>query len=537
MPASQAAPARRVDYHAGASHRQTDGAFADLLPEDDQLRADGIRCRRGCRCSGSRGDAARRPALQRRARAHRSARSTTAPATPARRLRDEGSQRPRRRFTHAIGSRFTGTATFNYFRYESRVGRHRRRSAVCHLRHPRRHAERAVPERHAAGPTDRRRPSSSRLPPPARLPAPGQFLASRPVVRLPVHSVTGIPPAGVPLPGRLRVGGGQRLSAGYEWERESNPDRRPFRLDNNAFFVQQQVSVRRSLVRDCRRARGQQGELRHVLQPQAVGRRLPAAVRGGAVSSLKVFGNIGRGIKSPTFSERFGGPFADPSPDLEVERARTATSASRPRSPISGFARAVVYFDNDYTDQVAFRSGFAGDGIPEYINIDGSKAHGWELELALQRPARRPHGLGQLRAGRSPRWSPTISTSQQFQPGQPLLRRPKHSGTIRAAYARGRATLNFNMRIVGDRHDNSFLFLRTVPNAAAADVDHHRYHGQPRLHRGWRQRRLPGARSAHRVRARRQRRRRVLRKRAGLPSDAALVHRRRAVPSWRHALA
>ncbi len=26
------------------------------------------------------------------------------------------------------------------------------------------------------------------------------------------------------------------------------------------------------------------------------------------------------------------------------------------------------------------------------------------------------------------------STSQQFQPGQPLLRRPKHSGTVRATY-------------------------------------------------------------------------------------------------------
>jgi outer membrane receptor protein involved in Fe transport len=58
-----------------------------------------------------------------------------------------------------------------------------------------------------------------------------------------------------------------------------------------------------------------------------------------------------------------------------------------------------------------------------------------------------------------------ISTSQQFQPGQPLLRRPRHSGTVRATYTLGRANVFFNMRIVGDRHDNSFLSLRTVPNA------------------------------------------------------------------------
>ena len=57
------------------------------------------------------------------------------------------------------------------------------------------------------------------------------------------------------------------------------------------------------------------------------------------------------------------------------------------------------------------------------------------------------------------------STSQQFQPGQPLLRRPQHSGSVRAAYTYGRATVNFNLRVIGQRFDNSFLFLRTVPNS------------------------------------------------------------------------
>ena len=113
---------------------------------------------------------------------------------------------------------------------------------------------------------------------------------------------------------------------------------------------------------------------------------------------------------------------------------------------------------------MAYTGGFVGDGKPEYINIDGSEAHGWELELALQRP------IGGLTASASyalvdSEVVTTISTSQQFQPGQPLLRRPRNSGAVRAAYALGRATINFNMRMVGQRHDNSFLFLSTVPNA------------------------------------------------------------------------
>jgi len=59
-----------------------------------------------------------------------------------------------------------------------------------------------------------------------------------------------------------------------------------------------------------------------------------------------------------------------------------------------------------------------------------------------------------------------VSTSQQFQPGQPLLRRPKHAGTIRAAWVGGRVSVNASARLTGDRHDHSFLSLRTVPNAA-----------------------------------------------------------------------
>ena len=59
----------------------------------------------------------------------------------------------------------------------------------------------------------------------------------------------------------------------------------------------------------------------------------------------------------------------------------------------------------------------------------------------------------------------SISTSQQFQPGQPLLRRPRHSGYVRAAYTAGRVTGNVDVRMVGDRFDNSFLFYRTMPNA------------------------------------------------------------------------
>jgi len=125
----------------------------------------------------------------------------------------------------------------------------------------------------------------------------------------------------------------------------------------------------------------------------------------------------------------------------------------------------VTYFDNAFNDQVAYKSTGPGlDGKPDYINIDGSKANGWELEGVLQKP------IAGFTATAGYAFVDTevvsfVSTSEQFQPGQPLLRRPKNSGLLRASYSRGRASVNFNMRFVGQRHDASFLGLFAIPSA------------------------------------------------------------------------
>src|SRR5262249_46884889 len=122
-----------------------------------------------------------------------------------------------------------------------------------------------------------------------------------------------------------------------------------------------------------------------------------------------------------------------------------------------------TYFRNAFTDQISYRFGPTGDGIPEYINIDGSKASGLELELGLQRPA-----AGVTAAAVYSYVDTEVvtnqSTSQQFQPGQPLLRRPRHAGSFRATYVRRRVSANVSLRVIGDRFDSSFLSLRTVPN-------------------------------------------------------------------------
>jgi vitamin B12 transporter len=181
------------------------------------------------------------------------------------------------------------------------------------------------------------------------------------------------------------------------------------------------------------------------------------------VSSVKVFTNVGRGIKTPTFAELFGGPFADGSAALHPERARTVDAGAEVTFDDQRWLARATVFDNRYRDQVAFRStSFSGpDGQPDYININGSKAAGAELELRLQRP------IGGLTASVTYALVDTevtsnVSTSQQFQPGQPLLRRPRHTGTVHVTYVNGPASINVDVRRAGERHDSAFLFMSTL---------------------------------------------------------------------------
>lgn len=450
----------RVDYSAGVSRRQSAGAFQDLLPEDDTFEQNAVDTSLGATLSD-------RLALR------GGLRSTTADGKSVGALaygaRNTGGAYNTRDLSghldlsHSLGSRLSGTASFNYFRYQSE-------SADTIADAP--FSTYAILE----GTPNAIFPNGSRL---VRLlgaaefnalvasgatPAAGQFLASRQSSNFPFTSKSEFERPAFRYQADY-AWSGQQFSAGYEWEREINALSDDVRLDNQSFFVQQQFSARnRWFATMGGRLDSKEGADTFFSPKLSAGGYL-VPFKTGAVSSVKVFGNAGQGIKSPSLSERFGGSFTDPAPDLKVEQARTGDVGVEATFADQRYRAIVTYFNNAYTDQIAYRGGVKGDGVAEYINIDGSKAEGWELEWALQRPV-----VG-LTASASytyvdHRVVTNVSTSQQFQPGQPLLRRPKNSGNVRASWVSGRVSVNASARMVGDRHDNSFLSLRTVPNAA-----------------------------------------------------------------------
>lgn len=450
----------RVDYSAGVSRRQSAGAFQDLLPEDDTFEQNAVDTSLGATLSD-------RLALR------GGLRSTTADGKSVGALaygaRNTGGAYNTRDLSghldlsHSLGARLSGTASFNYFRYKSESADTIADPAFFTY---------AILE----GIPNAIFPNGSRL---VRLigaaefnalvaagatPAAGQFLASRQTSNFPFTSKSEFDRPAFRYQADYDWSG-QRFSAGYEWEREINALSEDVRLDNQSFFVQQQFSARdRWFATMGGRLDSKEGADTFFSPKLSAGGYL-VPFKKGAVSSVKVFGNAGQGIKSPSLSERFGGSFTDPAPDLKVEQARTGDVGVEATFANQRYRGLVTYFNNAYTDQIAYRGGVKGDGVAEYINIDGSKAEGWELEWALQRP------VAGLTASASytyvdHRVVTNVSTSQQFQPGQPLLRRPKNSGNVRASWVSGRVSVNASARMVGERHDNSFLSLRTVPNAA-----------------------------------------------------------------------
>jgi vitamin B12 transporter len=460
-----------VDYRAGTTFRRTDGAFEDRLPEADrfvQSAFDGGAgatlgtfgsIRGGFRYSDGEG---------------RNVGPISYGARDSGGLYETSDLSAYATFNHAIGNRFTGSATFNYFRFQGlsadRVGDPSVRVYAI-----------------LEGTPNALYPSGTRL---VRLvdmnefnslvaagatPGPGQFLGQATISDFPFNAAgcenltpscqTRFRRPAFRYQGDVQWAAGQRFSVGYDWERERNLSVAGFDLNNHGVFAQHQSSFADRYFVTIGARVDDKESYGTFFSPKLSAGAFLIPVRAGALSSLKLFGNLGRGVKSATYSERFGGSFADPNPDIEVEQARSGDVGLEATFADSHLRVTAAYFRNDFTDQISFRPGAVGDGIPEFINIDGSRASGFELEGGLLR------SVGGFMAWATYSFVDTEvvtnqSTSQQFQPGQPLLRRPRHAGSLRAAYSLGRVTVNGNLRIIGDRFDNSFLSLRTIPNAA-----------------------------------------------------------------------
>jgi outer membrane cobalamin receptor len=192
------------------------------------------------------------------------------------------------------------------------------------------------------------------------------------------------------------------------------------------------------------------------------------ALRGGQFfSGTRLRFSYATGIKEARFEESFAtGPGIVPNPHLKAEENR-AFETGIEQSFLSGrYAFSAIYFNNLFRNQIDFAIIDPTTFTGEYENIDKSFAQGAEVEF-------RGHVFRQFSLDAAYNYASTQILEQPFafdpqhEPGNPLIRRPKHSGSILLSYLGSRWGANLGGSFVGRRPDSDFFVLPTPVDHAA----------------------------------------------------------------------
>jgi len=191
----------------------------------------------------------------------------------------------------------------------------------------------------------------------------------------------------------------------------------------------------------------------------------------GFFSGTRLKASYATGIKEARFEESLAeGPTIIPNPHLKAEENR-AVDAGLQQSFLDGkYSLSASYFHNLFRNQIDFAILDPITFIGQFENIDKSKAHGAEVELQ-GRPTSR------LSVDLAYNYTSTQILLQPFafdalhQPGQPLLRRPKHSGSLLLDYLGQRWGTNVGVTAIDRRPDSDFLGFNIDHAAGYARVD------------------------------------------------------------------
>jgi len=184
------------------------------------------------------------------------------------------------------------------------------------------------------------------------------------------------------------------------------------------------------------------------------------ALRGGDLfSGTRLRFAYGEGIKEPRLEESFGvGAFSlIPNPNLKPEEARSLEAGVQQEFDRGRYAFSATWYDNLFRNQIAF-SFNPLTFESQYVNLNRALAHGAELEFHG-----RPRNGVTVDAAYIYTATQILEAPLAFDPllaaGAPLLRRPKHSGSILGTYTGKRWGGSLGASFVGRRSDSDFLGL------------------------------------------------------------------------------
>jgi len=181
------------------------------------------------------------------------------------------------------------------------------------------------------------------------------------------------------------------------------------------------------------------------------------------------------GYKEPRLEETFNGippdPYDIPNSALKPERSRTFEAGLQQDLFHGKAVFLTTYFNNLFHDQINYVEVDPVNFVGEYVNVNKALAHG--AEVALQAKLR-PRLL--LNAAYTYTSTQILDNPAPidplYNPGEPLLRRPKHSATEMLSYLGSHWGGNLGASFVGRRPDDDFygFNIRHAAGYVRADV-------------------------------------------------------------------
>jgi vitamin B12 transporter len=239
---------------------------------------------------------------------------------------------------------------------------------------------------------------------------------------------------------------------------------------NNDVYLQQQVTVRTleviaggRFVNDS--AFGTTGVPRVALTWQAL--------RGGEkLSGTRLRFSYATGFKEPRLEETFAGaPYSQPNPGLKPERLRAFEAGFQQEFLRDRYELTGTYFNNVFHDQINYVTVNPVTFLGEYVNVNRAFAQGAEAVLRAKLRSRLLLNTAYTYTSSEYLDNPSPYDAV-YDPGQPLLRRPKHSATTMLSYLGTRWGGNLAGSFVGRRADSDFydFGINHAPGYVRADV-------------------------------------------------------------------
>jgi outer membrane cobalamin receptor len=226
------------------------------------------------------------------------------------------------------------------------------------------------------------------------------------------------------------------------------------RLEND-IYAQQQLTLGRLIVIGGGRfvhnsAYGNTGVPRLALMYQAL--------RGGELfSGTRLRFSYATGFKDPRLEETFAGPpFSFANTALKPESVRAFEAGIQQNFLGGKYVLNATYFNNLFHNQINYIEIDLINFIGQYENVNEAIAHGAEVELQAKLRSRLLLDAAYTYTSTQILDNPA-PVNDLHNPGEPLLRRPKHSATLLLTYLGTRWGANLAGSFVGRRPDSDFF--------------------------------------------------------------------------------